>query len=344
MIDADIDSYSKYAGNPRAEAHVRVLEDIRNKIASAITPSKFGPIGKDQYEQPIYGWINSQTQTVTPVAPLTHESGPLGVSNVHGDDYLHGLDPNVANQVKALADGRLAFPSGYALKSPYWQKMLQYVSQYDPSFDAIQYNARSRARTDATSGKLAQNNNALNTGIGHVGQLADAVAGLGNVSWSQTVNRVKNAASAEFGGTGVTNFDAIKNRVAPEIVKIWRGTGGAESDIKRDIDSLSDAKTPAQLYGALHEIAGLMRSKIEANQAQYVQAMGPSGAHLEMITPQSKAILNKIDQLASGGAVTASGTNSTRSSLPKISTDADYAALPSGATFIDPNGKTRRKP
>ena len=60
----------------------------------------------------------------------------------------------------------------FALKSPYWQKMLQLVAQYDPSFDAVEYNARARAQTNATSGKLAQNNNALNTGIGHVWQLA----------------------------------------------------------------------------------------------------------------------------------------------------------------------------
>jgi hypothetical protein len=204
------------------------------------------------------------------------------------------------SQVKALAEGRLAFPSGFALKSGYWQKMLQYVSQYDPSFDAVQYNARSKALGDATSGKMAQNNNALNTGIGHIGQLADAVAGLNNVSWSQDVNAVKNWLTARTGGVGPTNFEAIKNRVAPEIVKIWRGTGGAESDIKRDIDSLSDAKTPAQLYGALDEIAGLMQSKIDANKAQYEQAMGDKGRQIVMIRPESEKILDKIHALANG--------------------------------------------
>lgn len=33
-----------------------------------------------------------------------------------------------------------------------------------------------------------------------------------------------------------------------------------------------------------------------------------------------------------------------KSVAPKITNDAEYNALPSGATFIDPNGKTRRKP
>lgn len=222
-----------------------------------------------------------------------------GEPNIHGDAFLKTLDPSMASQVEALAQGRLAFPSGFALKSPYWQTMLRMVSQYDPSFDAVNYQARSRARTDATSGKLAQTNNALNTGIGHLNQLADAVASLHNMNW-QFGNRVKNWLSEEFGGTGPTNFDAIKNRVAPEIVKIWRGTGGSEADIKRDIDSLSNAKTPAQLYGAIYEIANLMQSKIEANEAQYSQAMGPHGLPLQMITPQSQSTLTKLEHLRNG--------------------------------------------
>ena len=203
----------------------------------------------------------------------------------------------MANQIKALAEGRLQFPSGFALKSPYWQKMLQLVAQYDPSFDAVEYNARARARTDATSGKLAQNNNALNTGIGHVWQLAQAVDALHNGNW-QSFNALKNWWSEEFGGTAPTNFEAIRDRVAPEITKVWRGAGGAKSDIKRDIATLSDAKSPAQLYGALAEIAGLMESKIGANEAQYENIMGPTAGKLQMITPQSQEILKRLDSFS----------------------------------------------
>lgn len=298
MYDAEI---AKYSGVANSAGIVDALKDERDRLADSIS-AKYDRIGTDQYGQPTYGWINAATQTVRPAAGGTATAGPPAASNLTGDDYLKTLDQSRANQVKALADGRMAFPSGFALKSPYWQQMLQAVSQYDPSFDAVQYNARSRARSDATSGKLAQNNNALNTGIGHIGQLADAVAGLHNVSWSQSANAVKNWLSSEFGGTGPTNFEAIKNRVAPEIVKIWRGTGGAEADIKRDLDSLSDAKTPAQLYGALQEIAGLMQSKIAANRAQYDSAMGPNGLPLHMITPQSQATLDRLDHLAEGDA------------------------------------------
>lgn len=306
-LDQDIARLSRF-GAPAA-GRIRVLEDIRNGIEKRAAPPKFGVIGRDQYDQPTYGWINPATQTVTPLAPQSQEQNvaPPGVSDVHGEAFLRTTDPNIANQVKALAEGRLQFPSGFALKSPYWQKMLQLVAQYDPSFDAVEYNARARARTDATSGKLAQNNNALNTGIGHVWQLAQAVDALhnGNI---QSVNALRNWWSAEFGGTAPTNFDAIRDRVAPEITKIWRGAGGAESDIKRDISTLSSAKSPAQLYGALAEIAGLMESKIEANKAQYSNIMGPMAGKLQMITPKSQEILKHLEsysqprQSGGGGA------------------------------------------
>ena len=293
-IDQDIARLSRLG--PAANGRIRALEDIRNGIEKRAAPPKFGVIGKDQYGQPTYGWINPQTQTITPAAPIRQQeqSSPPGVSDVHGGDFLKTVDPNMANQVKALSEGRMQFPSGFALKSPYWQKMLQLVAQYDPSFDAVEYNARARARTDATSGKLAQNNNALNTGIGHVWQLAQAVDALHNGNW-QSMNAVKNWWNAEFGGTAPTNFEAIRDRVAPEITKVWRGAGGAESDIKRDIGTLSTAKSPAQLYGALSEIAGLMQSKIEANEAQYGNIMGPMAGKLQMITPQSQEVLKRLE-------------------------------------------------
>jgi hypothetical protein len=63
------------------------------------------------------------------------------------------LPQNDAAQVKALAEGRMAFPTGTALKSAYWQDMLQKVAQFDPSFDAVNYNARAGTRKAFTSGK-----------------------------------------------------------------------------------------------------------------------------------------------------------------------------------------------
>jgi hypothetical protein len=262
---------------------------------------------------PGYAWgpLNEQGQP-TLIAIQGGPANPTGnvasTGNLSGQDLLATLPKPLADQVKALAEGRMQFPAGFALKSPYWQDMISKVSQYDPNFDAVNYNARSRARADATTGTLAKNNNALNTGIGHLAQLSDAVEGLGNVGsmpFARTINKVKNVASKEYGGTGVTDFESIVNRVAPEITKIWRGAGGAEADIKRDIDSLSNANTPEQLHSAIRNIAGLMESKLEANANQYKQGMGTTQQNVEFIIPQAKAQLDLLARRAGKGGAPA---------------------------------------
>ena len=93
------------------------------------------------------------------------------ISQLHGDDYLKLLPTTRAQQVKALDEGRMQFPSGFALKSPYWQQMISAVIQYDPDFDAVNYNSRASTRKDFTSGKSADSITALNTAMSHLNNL-----------------------------------------------------------------------------------------------------------------------------------------------------------------------------
>src|SRR5690349_10961119 len=116
-------------------------------------------------------------------------------SKINGDAYLKTLSAPDAALVRGLADGRIAFPTGAALRSPYWQKVLTNVVNYDPNFDAVNYGSRYATRKDFTSGKSAQNIKALNTAIGHVGQLYDQIDGTmstGGYPFATTVNRIGN--------------------------------------------------------------------------------------------------------------------------------------------------------
>jgi hypothetical protein len=95
--------------------------------------------------------------------------------------------------------------------------------------------------------------------------------------------------------------------VAPEIVGIWRNAGGAEADIKRDIDSLKSSNTPEQLHGAILNIAGLMRSKIESNNYEYKSTMGHEPPQ-PFIRPDAETALQKLEKRAGGqGAASAVG-------------------------------------
>lgn len=222
---------------------------------------------------------------------------PLPTTNEHGDAFLSALSPGDAATVKALAEGRLAFPTGAALRAPYWQSMLTNVATYDPSFEAANYQARSRTRNDFTSGKSAQTINSLNTVLGHMGDLSDSADKLNNSGlpwWNSLANATLNAA----GDPRIKEFDANKKAVVDEMTRVYRGTGGSEQDIKTWSDALDNAGSPEQLQGVIGKISELLQSKINALTDQYRQGMGTIGQHQSFITPKAQATLKKLEKRA----------------------------------------------
>lgn len=307
-------------------------------------------------KQTAVGGFNPNTggDNAAPPVVAPNPNGP------HGDNYLGTLDPTTAAQVKALAEGRMAFPSGTALKSDYWQAMLQHVAQFDPSFDQVNYNARAGTRKAFTSGKEAAQVNALNTVAEHLGTLSENVQGLDNTQFP-VVNRVKNWLAAETGDPDIARFNTSKKAVADEVAKVWRQTGGSEADIQENLRNLDGAQSPAQLNAALGTLIKLIGGKVAALQDQYNAGMGTTQNPRPLVSEKARGAFDTVLQRAgmgqdenidSGASLQAVGAppplgQATRApsapAMPK--TDAEYALLPSGALFIDPDdGKTYRKP
>lgn len=228
--------------------------------------------------------------------------------------------------------------------------LIAMAQQVDPTYNPSNFPARAASIKDATSGRMAQANNSLNTGIGHLDQLVDAVAGLNNGDFTP-YNAAKNAIATIKGDPSVTNFKAVADRVAPEITRIWRGVGGSEADISRDLATLSTASSPQQLYGAIGNIAKMMQSKIDSNQFQYEQAV--PGRPITMIRPEAEAVIAKLEGLANGqGAPPKAGAASappggqqfqagSQQSPLQVDTIDTARKLPSG-TFFTLNGETRQ--
>jgi hypothetical protein len=216
-----------------------------------------------------------------------------GNTSATGDAYLGSLDQQTAAQVKALAEGRMAFPTGTALKSPYWQGMLGAVSQYDPSFDAVNYNARSGTRKGFTSGKEAQTVNALNTVAEHLGTLSDYADQLDNTS-IPIINRIKNFAAQETGDPRIARFNTAKKAAADEVAKVWRATGGSEADIQENLKNLDGAQSPEQLHAAIGTLVQLIGGKLSALQDQYKQGMGTTQYVKPLVSPEAAAAYEKV--------------------------------------------------
>lgn len=229
-------------------------------------------------------------------------------SSGKNDQVLAAMPPQIASQVKALAEGRMAFPSGFALKSPYWQGMLSAVSQYDPSFDAVNYNARSKMRNDITSGKIGQNINAINTVIGHLQVLSDAADKLNNrgiPAW----NTVANLTESALGDPRVKNFNATKKAVVDELTRVYRASGGSENDIKTWSDAIDSSGSPEQLHSVIAQIGDLLESKLDATKEQIKQGMGTTDIPVQVVSPKASAALDVLRQRSGGQQVSAATSN-----------------------------------
>lgn len=234
-------------------------------------------------------------------------AGRTGVSatlppGTRNDDYLKQLPTPTADKVKALVEGRLQLPTRFTKGDTYWQGLLDAAVQYDPSFDAVNYNARSKTRADFTSGASSKTVNALNTVAQHLNRLSESADKLNN-TWSPTYNSVANFVSRHSGSPVVTNFETDKKAVVDELTRTWRQAGGTESDIKSWSAVLDAANSPDQIHGALGEMSELIEGKLKASENQYQQGMGTD--KVSVITPEARAVLDKLMGRSQGAAPTA---------------------------------------
>jgi len=228
--------------------------------------------------------------------PGATNANPQGFT---GEEYLKTLDPKIASEVKAYAEGRRPFPQGFALKSPYFQQLIQAVGQYDPSYDFSVPGGRAKTRADFTAGNSAKQITALNTVVGHLGDLSEKVSALNN-SDVQAFNSAKNWFKTQTGSPDVTNFNTVKKGVQDELTRVWRQSGGSEQDIKTWGESLNSAGSNAQLHGVLRTIGGMLEARLSALANQKDQGLGKFGGDIRVLTPQSRKTLDLLEGRAGG--------------------------------------------
>ena len=238
-----------------------------------------------------------------PLAALTAQPGgaqgaaaSAQAAGPTGDEFLKTLPGPIASEVKAYAEGRRPFPTGFSLKSPYFQSLIQMVGQYDPTFDAANYNARANARKDLTGQNTAGGKtiNALNTALQHAGKLSDLIETLDNTEYS-LLNAPMNVLRSAGGSTKVTNFQAVAPQLMKEIERAWRGTGGSTADIKDLIASLGSNLGKQQQREALENFVELVQGKIDATRQQRDNVLGPIAAQdIPVLFKQNESVIEKI--------------------------------------------------
>lgn len=297
--DARSGAQQPYITNPDGTMALKpgAAEAIAAKTAAEATDAapKFQVIGEDQYGNKKYGYPpkpgDAAGSSDTPAANDPVAANP----DLHGADFLATLDKATASQTQAIIDGRAPYPSATQLKTPAGRQQAALVTQADPTFEAGNASARVKMQNDLLgNGPLAKTNNAINTALGHLGTLSDQGEAIGN--WGSPIaNAPANFLNRTVGGSNtVSNFNSTLATLGPELVKSYRGSGGAEADVKRFIDSLDPNGSPDQIRGAIANIATLLHSKITANEEQVRQTMGPLANIPPLLADHSKDQVDKI--------------------------------------------------
>ena len=328
------------AGVNQSEIGLRNAEaDLAKKRASALEgggPLKKGgltPDGRQVFyngkgQQVVYnsdgeaeaysGKVMSGGKTGEKTLPPLIDAG-LPDASGKSPGALEGLDRGVQETIKKLANYEIPLPSGFALKSDYWQNILGRVSAYDPTFDASQYPTKLALRRGFTSGAESKNITGLNTAVGHINSLKKVVDELNNSDW-QSKNVVENLLAkhlpvtkglVERQGT-VTSASTKFNAVKGEMASIFKKSGATDQEIKSWGDTIQNpaTATPTQWKAFIDGSLELMGSRFKSLANQYQQGMGRP-KDFRFLSADSYNILKKlganVDDL---DPVSASGTNS----------------------------------
>lgn len=134
------------------------------------------------------------------------------------------------------------------------------------------FGAESALQKSAVAGEIGKNVTAFNTAIAHAQQLRQAADALDNGD-IRALNTIGNQIGFQFGSDKTTNFNVIKNALAGEISKVFKGGEATDAEIKAVQEPFSNANSPAQLKGAIDNAVHLMNSKRDALKQQYEQGM-----------------------------------------------------------------------
>lgn len=285
--------------------------------ASGVIPQNatFGVGTKQQPAPSGYRYKADGSLEAIPGGPADKSSTAqaLGDPYLTGDAYLGSIqDVGMQQLIKAIAEGREQVPRIYRSSKGGEIGATQIaaaVSQYDPTFNAQDYNSRNRTRIAFTSGKPYQDMLALNQAAQHVGQLSqliNSVAGHSIPVIGDYVNSAENAFTDPSTGK-TTAWNTIADAVAHETRKVFAGgSGGTLQELEGYLKQLRSNASVPQKQAAIQNIARLLQSRIGLLRDAYAQGMGRAGDPFQTTFPGSAQILNTLadeSQSQVGGAL-----------------------------------------
>lgn len=285
------------------------------------------------------------------MATLVPDSGQYeGVTkeSLTGEQFLNTLPPRVQPLIKKYANGELAL-TPQMTRTPAGASLLQAVTQYDPTFDATNYQKRQQTATAFSKGVQGNAIRAANQTLYHMGNLYQRAEDLNNFDilpgiLNAPINYIEEKG---FGDPRQRRYKQSAQAVASELRKVFAGQGGGSLQELKDWEKSFDPNAGEQQQkDYIQNGVDLLRGALQSLESQYQAGMGLNKNMGDLLTPEARNVYEKLQAGENPNVKksTAQKQGDLLAQPKKITNDAEYNLLPSGATFVDPNGVTRVKP
>lgn len=229
-------------------------------------------------------------------------AGAGGAGGTTGQASRDQIPAAIRGRVEAALDYRQPLPPA-GRNNPVNNAISEWVYKVDPQHDETNFPARNKMMTALTSGPESTQINAINTALGHVGVLSDAIDGLKNND-TRTLNVIGNRLGVEFGtktGDAASMFKAIIHKVGPELTAAYVQGGGGEGERGTNAADFDENLAPSILHGNAAITTQLLRSKIGSIENQYQNTMLRNDFQQRFITPEARRTLQKLSPQGGGG-------------------------------------------
>ncbi len=253
-------------------------------------------------------------------------------SGVTGDGLYEYLPAEMRNSVKQMIDGRMAPPTGAALRSDRVMAMTNVANAIDPSFDATTWASRYNGVKDFYGGgKSSETVRKTNQSALHFGELVDKMQALPGHS-IPLLNAGQNFINSELLGKGEAgNFIVNAHALADELSSMFKGAGISDAEIRAWESKLSPSMSDEQQRGMAKTLLGLYRDSVSALDKKRTESLGPTlaGQRGPILGPEAEQALARVEKFT-GGQNTQASPASAATPVPR-----------EGATATNPQTKQR---
>ena len=272
-----------------------------NKNNALAAAAGIHEIGTDKFGAKIFGKIDRSTGQMVPfnvqgaggVGGVTSQapSGP----QLTGKDYTDNLaksDPGMAATVSSVLQGG-QMPVG---RTGYAQRVMEQASLADPTFNTATYATRQKAALDLRpAGPVGSSLAALGTVAQHLGELQKAADGLNN-SAVPGINAPLNAVMGRVSDTAQANqqnFKTTLNGVASEMTRVFRGAGGAVSDVEHWRDAFPMNGSPAAQKAAIQTGIQMIADRVDEMKRSHSNTFGADQNLMEKVSPGARKLFER---------------------------------------------------